>query len=147
MWARISQEASCLKTVQELSLKRKESEDNREQDEAVQSSHAEAPVKSLPSSTDVYVEDEVKTISSNSPVKAPLESETEESRSKVKETDIQDGVVLPSEENDDDLSLAQMMEEMEEDDMEGQGEETKEAAKEETNVISLDQMMDVMEED
>ena len=30
---------------------------------------------------------------------------------------------------------------------EGQGEETKEAAKEETNVISLDQMMDVMEED
>ena len=40
-----------------------------------------------------------------------------------------------------------MMEEMEEDDMEGQGEETKEAAKEETNVISLDQMMDVMEED
>merc|ERR1719494_1399701 len=140
-------EASCLKTVQELSLKRKESEDYREKDEAVQSSSAEAPVKSLPSPTDVNVEDEVKTISSNSPVKAPLESETEDSRSKVKETDIQDGVVLPSEENDDDLSLAQMMEEMEEDDMEGQGEETKEAAKEETNVISLDQMMDVMEED
>ena len=80
-------------------------------------------------------------------MKAPLESETEDSQSKVKETDIQDGVVLPSKEIDDDLSLAQMMEEMEEDDMEGQGEETKEAAKEETNVISLDQMMDVMEED
>ena len=31
--------------------------------------------------------------------------------------------------------------------MEGEGEETKEAAEEETNVISLDQMMDVMEED
>merc|ERR1712113_988245 len=140
-------EASCLKTVQELSLKRKESEDNREQDEAVQSSSAEAHVKALPSPTDVNGEDEVKTSFSNSPLKAPLESETEESRSKVKETDIRDGVVLPSEENDDDLSLAQMMEEMEEDDMEGQGEETKEAAKEETNVISLDQMMDVMEED
>ena len=138
-------EASCLKTVQELSLKRKELEDNREQDEAVQDSSAEAPVKSLPSPTDVNVEDEVKTISSNSPVKAPLESETEDSQSKVKETDIQDGVVLPSKEIDDDLS--QMMEEMEEDDMEGQGEETKEAAEEETNVISLDQMMDVMEED
>ena len=40
-------------------------------------------------------------------MKAPLESETEESRSKVKETDIQEGAVLPSEENDDDLSLAQ----------------------------------------
>ena len=40
-----------------------------------------------------------------------------------------------------------MMEEMEEDDMVGQGEETKEAVKEETNVISLDQMMVVMEED
>ena len=133
--------------MQELSLKRKESEDNREQDEAVQDSSAKAPVKSLPSSTDVNVEDEVKTISSNSPVKAPLESETEDSQSKVKETDIQDGVVLPSKEIDDDLSLAQMMEEMEEDDMEGQGEETKEAAKEEINVISLDQMMDVMEED
>merc|ERR1719471_2318170 len=97
-------EASCLKTVQELSLKRKESEDYREQDEAVQSSSAEAPAKSLPSPTDVIVEDEVKTISSNSPVKAPLESETEDSRSKVKETDIQNGVVLPSEDNDDDLS-------------------------------------------
>merc|ERR1711963_677 len=132
-------EASCLKTVQELSLKRKESEGNRYQDETVQDYSAEAPVKSLPSPTDVNVEDEVKTISSNSPVKAPLESEMEDSQSKVKETDIQDGAVLPSEEYDDDLS--QMMEEMEDDDMEGQGEETKEAAEEETNVISLDQMM------
>merc|ERR1712223_486971 len=58
-------EASCLKTVQELSLKRRESEDNREQDEAVQDSSVEAPVKSLSSPTDVSVRDEVKTLSSN----------------------------------------------------------------------------------
>ena len=71
-------EASCLKTVQELSLKRKESEDNREQDEAVQDSSAVAPVKSLPSQTDVNVEGEVKTISTNSPCQ--VESELPDSQ-------------------------------------------------------------------
>merc|ERR1712181_86751 len=54
--------------------------------------------------------------------------------------------VLPVESTEDDLSLAQMMEEMEEDDMEGE-EEVKEPLKGEDNVISLDQIMDQMEED
>ena len=54
---------------------------------------------------------------------------------------------LPVEPTEDDLSLAQMMEEMEEDEMELGEEKVKNSSKEEDNVISLDQIMDEMEED
>merc|ERR1712192_73828 len=54
---------------------------------------------------------------------------------------------LPAEATEDDLSLAQMMEEMEEDEMESEEEVKKPSKQQENIVISLDQIMDQMEED
>ena len=144
-------EASCLKTVQELSLKSQQSEEsenspskpregftlendsteNRDSGEKVQ--EEDSAEKVIGSKENVTQESEV----GESENKSPDES-------KALSGDQGQDDKLPDEPTEDDLSLAQMMEEMEEDDME---DEEKIPSKEEDNVISLDQIMDEMEED
>ena len=130
-------EASCLKTVQELNLKSQQSK------------------KSLDPNSEgsILAEDVSKEGSSAEKLDGSTDNETHVTELKDTENDpsnvlresakaVQDDIPL-AETNDDDLSLAQMMEEMEEQDM--QGEVVNKPV--EDNVISLDQMMHVMEED
>jgi len=130
-------EASCLKTVQELNLKSQQSK------------------KSLDPKSEgsILAEDVSKEGSSAEKLDGSTDNETHVTELKDTENDpsnvlresakaVQDDIPL-AETNDDDLSLAQMMEEMEEQDM--QGEVVNKPV--EDNVISLDQMMHVMEED
>ena len=152
-------EASCLKTVQELSLKSQQSKESPN----CQSSGASqlgSNLENVPSQSkegrdfEKEPEDSTRKEATAETLKDSIEDNTQESETSKLENNqtnksseealsgYQDER-LPVESTEDDLSLAQMMEEMEEDDMGGE-EEVKEPSKKD-NVISLDQIMDQME--
>jgi len=151
-------EASCLKTVQELSLKTKQSKESlNSPSKASQGSNFEnVPSESKEGGDcEKAPEDNARKEDTAEKVKDSIEDDSQKSEVTESENDksnrspdeasaLSQDESLPVVATEDDLSLAQMMEEMEEDDMEG--EEVKEPSKDE-NVISLDQIMDQMEED
>ena len=151
-------EASCLKTVQELSLQSQQSKKSPNiPSEASEWSILENVPSERKEGGEIAPEDNTKKEETAVKVIGSIEEKTGYSEVRESENDQPNkspeeaqalcgnqDETLPVEATEDDLSLAQMMEEMEEDDMEG--EQVKNPPKED-NVISLDQIMDEMEED
>jgi len=152
-------EASCLKTVQELSSKKSQQskESPSSPNEASQGSTSEIVPSESTEGGDLEKAPEDSSRKENiaEKLKDSIEVDAQESEGRGSENgqsnkspeEALSGNLerLPVESTEDDLSLAQMMEEMEEDDMED--EKVKKLSEEEDNVISLDQIMDQMEED
>ena len=148
-------EASCLKTVQELSLQSQQSKESPSEAsegstlENVPSERKEGGEKAPEDNTrkEDIAGKVIGSMEENTQDSEVRETENYQSNKSPDKTKAQSGSrdeTLPGEATEDDLSLAQMMEEMEEDDMEGEG--VKNPSKED-NVISLDQIMNEMEED
>merc|ERR1711934_370107 len=140
-------EASCLKTVQELSL---QSQQPKESPRCPSEVSEESTLENISSESKEGREKAPEDITRNTAGKVIGSIEEDSQGSENKSPDQSKGLrdnhdeTLPVEATEDDLSLAQMMEAMEEDDMEG--EKAKNPSKED-NVISLDQIMDEIEED
>ena len=142
-------EASCLKTVQELSLQSQQPK--RSQVSPIEASE-DSTLENVPSNKapedntrkEDTAEKVIGIIEKDTHEPEVRESENGQSIRLQEESKAQNGnqdESLSVEATEDDLSLAQMMEEMEENEMDG------EEVKKEDNVISLDQIMDQMEED